>query len=117
MLDKQINQLGSRSASVDNILNDNHILALDVFLQAHQLTQLAGGAHAIVALKADKRDLRMWQIHFAIQVGCKDECTVKHTNEQRSIVAVEVFIDFCCHALHLRRNLLFGDVRLEFKPL
>ena len=109
-------QLGGGDATVDDVLDDEHVAARDVLAQAHQLLHVARRFHALVGLETDEGNLGIMQVARAEQVGSKDEGTVEYTQEQGILIGI-VTLDFLGKAMHLLGNFFTSDVRLKRQAL
>ena len=109
-------QLGGSDATVDDVLDDEHVAARDFLAQAHQLLHAACRFHALVGLETDECNLGIMQVARAEQVGSKDEGTVEYTQEQWILIGI-VTLDFLGKAMHLLGNFFTSDVRLKRQAL
>ena len=107
-----VDHLCCRQTRVDDVFDDDHVSAVDIFGQAYQLFHFPCRGQAAVARISDERYGGIVQPRLPKEVGGENEGSVEHAEEVRPF-PLKVFSQFSGYPFHLLADFLACNIRYE----
>ncbi|ADM99626.1 hypothetical protein Dda3937_04071 [Dickeya dadantii 3937] len=97
-------------AGVDDIFDNQHIFAADIFIQILQNLHVAGRIHAAAVTGGGHKIHLVGKINGAAQIGHKHKGAAQQSHQHHIVAAVAVMLaDLASEFGHPRLDLPFGD--------